>query len=60
MTTIFRLSDTAHDAVDRTVHAAHQAQAAGYEHVQTGYDPAHQTYTVNADPPGQQPTRSPR
>lgn len=54
MSVIFRLADDAYDAVDRTVHAAHQAQAAGYEHVQTGYDVQHATYTVTADPPGQQ------
>jgi hypothetical protein len=50
---IARIPDHIPDATLRTIHTAHQAEAAGYEHVQTGYDPAHATYTVTADPPGQ-------
>lgn len=58
MNIIARIADHVTDAPLRTLDAAHKAEAAGYEHVQTGYDPAHATYTVTADPPGQQHARN--
>jgi hypothetical protein len=54
---IARIPAETRDAELRTLHAAQQADAAGYEHVRTGYDPAHATYTVNADQPGHQHAR---
>jgi hypothetical protein len=54
---IARIAADTRDAELRTLHAAHQAETAGYEHVATGYDPAHATYTVNANQPGHQHAR---
>lgn len=43
-------------AADKTIHVKHQAEAAGWRNVNTGWDPNHQTYTVT----GEQPKRSGR
>ncbi|GAB2696321.1 hypothetical protein [Kitasatospora kifunensis] len=60
MKVIARIAASVSDAPLRTIETAHQAQDAGYQHVQTGYDAQHQAYTVTGDKPGQQHAGGPR
>jgi hypothetical protein len=48
---IARIADSVSNAADRTIETAHQAEDAGWQNVNTGWDPTHQTYTVSADKP---------